>query len=142
MQCGHPQEQLAVAVLVVVICCLYLPAITAYSVDYPPRKTYPDASYPQYRSLLEVVERWPPDDPNIPDHFHETIQMFNYSNLEERQMALAFRKAEVPFKLYDIPEIEKVVHLWSDDYLIQQMAYDTSIVVEVSTIKPTLIFTL
>jgi hypothetical protein len=104
----------------------------AKTVDYPPRKTYPDDSYPQYRSLLEVVEQWPPDDPNVPEHFHETLQMFNYSNLEERQMALSFRKAELPFKLYDIPEIEKVVNLWTDDYLKRQMKFDSSVTVEVS----------
>lgn len=46
-------------------------------------------------------------------------------------MALSFREAEVPFKLYDIPDIEKVVNLWTDDYLKQQMAYDSSITVEV-----------
>jgi hypothetical protein len=102
-------------------------------IDYPPRKTYPDDSYPQYRSLLEVVEQWPPDNPDIPEHFHETIQTFNYSDPEEREMALSFRKAEVPFKVYDVPDIEKVVNLWTDDYLIKQMAYDSTINVEVRT---------
>ena len=104
----------------------------AASVDYPPRKTYPDDAYPQYRSLAEVIEQWPPDDANVPEHFHETIQIFNYSNLDERQMALSYREAELPFKLYDIPDIEEVVALWTDEYLTKQMAYDKTINVEVS----------
>ena len=100
-------------------------------VDYPPLVTYPDHTYPQYRSLAEVIEKWSPDDPEVPEHFHETIQMFNYSNKRERDIALSFRQAEVPFKLYDVPEIDKVVDLWTDDYLMKQMQYDKSISVEV-----------
>lgn len=98
--------------------------------DYPPRLSYPEDYYPQYRSMAEVIEKWPPDNPDPPDYFHETIQMFNYSDPEERKIALIFREAELPFKLYDIPEIEKVVDLWTDDYLLKQMASDKSISVE------------
>jgi len=119
-------------VVTIFVLCSVLSATRAATIDYPPRKTYPDENYPQYRSLLEIVEQWPPDNPDVPNEFHETIQMFNYSNLEERQMALAFRQAEVPFKLYDIPEIEKVVNLWTDDYLINRMANDPTINVEKS----------
>lgn len=42
---------------------------------------------------------------------------FNYSDPRERDMALNFRKMEVPFKVYDVPEVVRAGELWTDDYL-------------------------
>ena len=49
---------------------------------------------------------------------------FNYSNPIEREYAAKFRDAELPFKLYDIPEITAVTHLWDDEYLQKQFYGD------------------
>jgi len=48
-------------------------------------------------------------------------QVFNYSNPEERLMAEAYRNAEVPFKVFGIPEMETVVDKWTDTYLSRKM---------------------
>lgn len=74
--------------------------------------------YPQYKSLLDIISRWNPDEADPPVIFQETIQHFNYSDINERKMAQYYRDYEIPFKLYDIPDIEKVALKWSDeDYL-------------------------
>jgi hypothetical protein len=76
---------------------------------------------PRYQSLLSVVTRWNPDVPDPPADFHETLQHFNYSNTEERAMASKYRNAELPFKLYDVPDFDRVAQLWSDEYLESNM---------------------
>jgi hypothetical protein len=86
---------------------------------------YPDiipqvdtSTYPHTLPLLEIIKRWNPDDTdNIPNPFVEMLQVFNYSNPEERMMAEAYRNAEVPFKVFGTPEIEAVAEKWTDKYL-------------------------
>ena len=46
-----------------------------------------------------------------------TKKHFDYNNNEERQLASKFRDLELPFKLYNIPEIDRVRLLWTNDYL-------------------------
>jgi hypothetical protein len=79
----------------------------------------PPASEKQlpYESLLTIIERWNPDDPNVPADFKERIQHFDYSKPEERAQAAAYRDAELPFKLYNVPEFNDVSFKWDDSYL-------------------------
>lgn len=93
-----------------------------------------NVSYPVYEPLLDILTRWPPDQPdlltkplsnatNIDNNydFKETLQHFNYSCPRERSLVEAYRDAELPFKLYGIPDIERARMRWSDDYLIDHM---------------------
>lgn len=73
--------------------------------------------YPNYRKLYEIVNTWNPDEPEPPSNFKETIQHFNYSNPLERKMAAQYRDAEVPFKIYNVPEFDTVTQKWTDEYL-------------------------
>ena len=84
---------------------------------YPQLAPMPQSSYPEYNSLLEIVESWNPDNPDPPSQFEEKLQHFNYSNDAERKMAEIYRDAELPFKLYNVPEISKVSMTWTDEYL-------------------------
>lgn len=90
----------------------------------------PEDSYPVYASLLETVTKWNPDDPEPPTTFKETIQRFNYSDELERSYAEKFRNAELPFKMYDIPDILMVTRKWDDEYLKQKMKYASAHVEE------------
>lgn len=83
------------------------------------------AQYPPYRSLLDLVSEWNPDNPDPPAEFHERLQHFNYSDPVERAMAEKYRNAEVPFKLYDVPGFSAVSRLWSDEYLMENMDSDS-----------------
>ncbi len=92
-----------------------------------------DNSYPVYDSLLNIVTNWGPDDPEIPATFKESLQHFNYSNPIERDIAFKFRDAEIPFKVYNVPEFEAAKLKWNDEYLSSQLRGRFSSHVEEST---------
>jgi hypothetical protein len=91
---------------------------------WPEVTEYSEKNYPNYKSLLSNLQNWNPDNPNIPLSFHESLQHFNYSNPTERKMAEIYRNAEVPFKLYDIPELELVRAKWNYNYLSGVMRFE------------------
>jgi len=85
----------------------------------PPARPY-DTSYPSLTNLWDLVQRWNPDNVTMPVPFHETLAVLNYSDPHERALAEAYRNAEVPFKVYDVPDIESVRDAWTDVYLTDQ----------------------
>jgi hypothetical protein len=94
---------------------LWSPTAWAIDIAWPDLTEYSSKAYPVYRPLLDIVKAWSPDSPDISGRFEETLQHFNYSNPQEREMAAKYRDAEVPFKIYDIPDFNCVVQKWSDD---------------------------
>ena len=60
-----------------------------------------------------------------------SIARFDYSNEEQRNLALKFRNAELPFVLNYVPEVKSAAKLWTDSYLMQQI--NTPRKVEMST---------
>ena len=76
----------------------------------PPVKPY-DSSYPQLTNLWEIVQRWNPDNVTMPVPFKETLAVLNYSDPHERSLAEAYRNAEVPFKIYGVPDVESCVEI-------------------------------
>jgi oxalate decarboxylase/phosphoglucose isomerase-like protein (cupin superfamily) len=91
------------------------------NVLWPKLLDRPADEYPVYDALYDLINEWNPDDPDPPALFRETLQHFNYSDPYEREKAALFRDAEIPFKLYDVPEVEEVVNKWNDDYLLKEM---------------------
>lgn len=88
--------------------------------------------YPAFTSLLSLVQKWSPDDPDPPAYFKETLQSFNYSDPLERSYAEKFRNAELPFKVYGVPDLTQVSTLWTDRYLNDQLERTWRIYVEKS----------
>lgn len=74
-----------------------------------------------YRTLLDVVTEWSPDDPEVPANFRETLQHFNFGDPDERLMAEKFRNEELPFKVYNVSEFDETSNLWTDTYLISNL---------------------
>lgn len=74
-----------------------------------------------YRPLLDVVERWNPDHPDVPDNFQETLQHFDFGIPEERAMAERWRNAELPFKVFNISDFHEVVAKWTNEYLHKEL---------------------
>jgi hypothetical protein len=107
----------------------HLPPLEQPVVDYtdPAKYTYPDirldlpepGTYPEFRSLGTVMAAWPQDQDNE-GIITETLMHFNYSDPVEKEAARRFRDHELPFKLYDVPEITAAGAKWTDDYLTQQ----------------------
>jgi hypothetical protein len=93
----------------------------AFHATWPPLVPSPQKNYPQAASLLSIVKSWNPDDSDPPKEFKEVLQHFNYSNQEERMMAMNYLEAELPFKLYNVPEFDATAALWTDSYLANNL---------------------
>eukprot|EP00038_Savillea_parva_P014269 m.10489 g.10489 ORF g.10489 m.10489 type:complete len:817 (+) comp2751_c0_seq1:94-2544(+) len=80
--------------------------------------------YPKLVPLTDILKRWPPDEPDVPDIEnirHGSLEVFDYQNLTQRARADWLRYNEVPFKMYNVPGIDRAVDLWkSDEYLINK----------------------
>jgi hypothetical protein len=87
---------------------------------------------PEYRSLLEVVTEWNPDIPDNPPVFKEVLHHFNYSNPIELKIAESYRNAELPFKLFNVPDVDSVTTKWTDAYLSKKLKTNAFIHVEKS----------
>eukprot|EP00039_Didymoeca_costata_P001135 m.50059 g.50059 ORF g.50059 m.50059 type:complete len:643 (-) comp10645_c0_seq1:233-2161(-) len=76
--------------------------------------------YPKLQNLTFFLNRWPPDDPNVPDVpgiEKGTLEKLDFQNPKEKRRATVLRLHEVPFLLYNVPEINRVHKLWTDAYL-------------------------
>jgi Cupin-like domain len=95
--------------------------------SYPPRLERPplDGSYPPLAKLETLMQEWPQDQDfvtvspvdNSRRTIRETLQHFNYSDPDQLKMATLFRDAELPFKLYGVPDVDAASHKWTDDYV-------------------------
>jgi hypothetical protein len=98
-------------------------------VDYttPSKYTYPtihlhppsSTEYPKFRTTTEIFQEWPQNSDHV-GVIHETLMHFNYSDPVQRAASIRYRDLELPFKLYDIPDLVSVHDLWTDEYLIEQ----------------------
>ena len=96
---------------------------------------------PTYFPLGELLDNWNPDDVSFKNWLASkahpskgsstSIARFDYSNEEQRNLALKFRNAELPFVLNYVPEVKSAAKLWTDSYLMQQI--NTPRKVEMST---------
>jgi hypothetical protein len=104
------------------------PSLTMDYTD-PTRYSYPDpmvappatGGYPVLRSLRDILTDWPQNqDRSSAIVMKETLQHFNYSDPVDLESARRFRDAGLPFKVYDVPDLQDAARLWTDDYLSQQ----------------------
>ena len=100
-------------------------------VDYAKREvilpeislTVPKA-YPKLANFGDVLTRWPQDNlNNPPDSFQEELMHFDFSNPFHMEAAILYRNAELPFKVYNIPELSNAGLLWSDDDYLEKEIY-------------------
>lgn len=90
------------------------PTINQSSTSTPPN----DGSYPNLQTMEQIFKKWPQDDiDNPPNPFQETLLHFDYQNPNEMKIAMMYRNLELPFKVYNIPEITNAGMKWTDDYL-------------------------
>lgn len=88
---------------------------------YPPTLETPPSStaettYPPLQSLEQLFTHWPQDQ-DYEGTLQETLQHFNYSDPRQLAMAQRFRDAELPFKLYGVPDVEAASMKWTDEYV-------------------------
>jgi len=93
---------------------------TELKYNYPKFLWSPDkhGHYPPLEPLGDILKRWPQDDIDTPPQpFHEKLQHFDFMDADQMKAALSFRDAELPFKVYNIPEIDLATLKWTDDYV-------------------------
>ena len=90
-------------------------------IEWPKQMPNPGHDYPLYDNLLNIIKEWNPDMPDPPPVFKETLQHFNYSCPKEREMAMRYLEAELPFKVYGVPEFDSAALKWTDHYLANNL---------------------
>jgi hypothetical protein len=80
-------------------------------VDCPPT---PPADYPKEYKILDLVNNWNPDSNEIPPFHYDSLCHFDYQNSSQLAQAYAYRAKEVPFIVYNVPEVDSVVKKWND----------------------------
>jgi len=93
---------------------------TELNYEYPKILWNPDkhGHYPPLEPLVDILKQWPQDDIDTPPQpFHEKLQHFDFMDVDQMKAALSFRDAELPFKVYNIPEIDLATLKWTDDYV-------------------------
>jgi hypothetical protein len=90
------------------------------AVNCPPTPT-PD--YPiTYNMHSEILANWNTDNTEIPPFHYDSLCHFDFQNKTDQDKALAYRKAERPFVVYNIPEVDDVVRKWNNiDYLHRKL---------------------
>jgi len=97
---------------------------TKHTYDYPDLvpSPPPPEEYPPLERLGNLLERWPQDEmDNPPSPFVEQLLHFDYSNPAEMAVAVKFRDLELPFKVYNVPELDAANLKWTDSYIAKHM---------------------
>jgi hypothetical protein len=74
----------------------------------------PPIDYPKAYPIMSLLNNWNTDDTKIPSIHYDSICHFNYQNPDELRRANTYRSHEVPFIVYNIPEVDEVVKKWND----------------------------
>uniref|UniRef100_A0A7S4RJI1 JmjC domain-containing protein n=1 Tax=Ditylum brightwellii TaxID=49249 RepID=A0A7S4RJI1_9STRA len=97
---------------------------TNHAYDYPDLLSAPPPGeeYPPLEKLGDMFERWPQDEiDNPPSPIVEQLLHFDYSNPAEMAVAVKFRDLELPFKVYNVPELDAANLKWTDSYIAKHM---------------------
>lgn len=80
----------------------------------PPR----GGAYPPMKTLGKLLKKWPQNEfEKPPSPIVERLQHFDFTDLEQLDMAKRYRDLEFPFKLTNVPELIAANAKWTDDYL-------------------------
>ena len=77
--------------------------------------------FPDLVPLPDLLNRWPPDDPlppDVPGIAEGSLPRFDFQDDAQRAKAKLLQTHEVPFMMYNVPDIDNVVEKWTDEYLL------------------------
>ena len=81
----------------------------------------PEGQYPFLQPLGELLDEWPQDAiDHPPSPIKEHLMVFDYSDPKQRNAAMKFRDADLPFKVFNVPEITRASELWTDAYVSRE----------------------
>lgn len=83
--------------------------------------------YPALVTMREALEAWPVEQldaplPPVAAQQHDSLRRLDYTVPEERAEALALREAELPFIVYNVPDLNTAVERWTDEWLVDAEA--------------------
>ena len=93
---------------------------TKHNYEYPELMYEPpnDGSYPPLEPMSNIFETWGQDDlDDPPETLVEVLQHFDYQNPEQLEAAIKYRDLELPFKVYNVPEVMAANEKWTDEYV-------------------------
>ena len=93
---------------------------TQHKYSYPELMFEPpiDGSYPPLEDMSKIFEFWGQDDlDSPPEIIAEVLQHFDYQNPDELAAAEKYRDLELPFKVYNVPEVKDAGVKWTDEYV-------------------------
>jgi hypothetical protein len=76
-------------------------------------------AYPQLQPLGELLENWKQND-DQPGTIQETLVHLDYANSQHVAMAALYRRAGIPFKVVNVPDVAAAQLKWTDEYLSSQ----------------------
>jgi len=72
--------------------------------------------------MIDILNNWNSDNTEIPAFHYDTLCHFDYQNQTELDYAFTYREREVPFIVYNIPEVDAVSKKWNDlDYMQRRL---------------------
>ncbi|KAL7531345.1 hypothetical protein ACHAWF_003728 [Thalassiosira exigua] len=93
---------------------------TKHTYEYPESMFEPpnDGTYPPLERMSSIFETWGQDDlDSPPDTLVEVLQHFDYMDPKQREAAVKYRDLELPFKVYNVPELDIANEKWTDEYV-------------------------
>lgn len=91
----------------------------------------PQPGYPKKVAIADIVNNWNPDNTTMPAKMYRSLCRFDYQT--QFDLALAYRDLEVPFQLYNVPDLNDISRKWhSDDYLRSKLGRYTKYKCEAS----------
>lgn len=89
-----------------------------------------DPSMPPEHPIVDLLDNWNPDDVRVPPRHYSTLCRLDFQ--KDHAKALRYRDAEVPFIVYNIPDLQATSDKWArPDYLPAKLG-DKKYHVEVS----------
>jgi hypothetical protein len=94
------------------------------------------AEKPIFFPLLELIANWNPDNTEknmwnfsvSHPRYGKNIKRFDYSNKIQRKVALNYRNEEIPFIIYNIPELNHAIDLFTINNLLKNFGSTERIV--------------
>jgi hypothetical protein len=91
---------------------------------------YPPDDYPYAWNVLQVLKNWDPNDTSPRKNIFHGLCIFDYE--ADRDKALNYRKAEVPFILENDPDVLRTVERWNHPEYLVKLLGNTRYMTELS----------
>eukprot|EP01039_Chlorochromonas_danica_P004418 gene4418-4839_t len=82
--------------------------------ERPPCPPLPSPGYPKEYRMMDILSNWNADSTEIPPFHYDSLCHFDYNNESQLRQAYEYRAREVPFVVYNVPEVDRVAKKWNN----------------------------